>query len=59
MKRVSRRDSGERVPGRGNRMGTGPLGDRELSEFKELNKGECGWSPESKVKEGWAQGPAH
>ena len=44
--------SGERVPGRGNMKGNGSLGDRELGAFKELRKGQCGWSPGSKAEAG-------
>ena len=33
---------GLRIPGRGNRMGKGSLGGRELGAFKVPNKGQCG-----------------
>lgn len=33
---------GERVPGRGNKTSKDLLDGRELSAFKELNKGQCG-----------------
>lgn len=48
--------SGERVPVRENRMGKGSLRGRELRAFKEVNKGQCGWSPGSKAEEGEGTG---
>lgn len=48
--------SGERLPGRRNMTGKGSLGDRELGAFKELNKGQSGWSPGSKAQAGEGAG---
>lgn len=48
--------SGERLPGRRNMTVKGSLGDRELGAFKELNKGQSGWSPGSKAQAGAGAG---